>query len=77
LIKNTDSCVSPYPLMGKAASVHGVFVGDRAMFLEMNRAIDVNAIKPVIDRVFPFEQAVEAYRYQASGKMVGKVVIAV
>ena len=32
-------------------------------------------IKPVIDRVFPFDQAIDAYKYQASGQMVGKVVI--
>jgi NADPH:quinone reductase-like Zn-dependent oxidoreductase len=45
------------------------------MFLEMNRSIEVSGVKPVIDRVFPFDQAIEAYKYQASGKMVGKVVI--
>ena len=45
------------------------------MFLEMNRAIEVTGVKPVIDRVFPFEQAADAYKYQASGQMVGKVVI--
>jgi NADPH:quinone reductase-like Zn-dependent oxidoreductase len=31
----------------------------------------------VIDRVFPFAEAVDAYRYLESGAHVGKVVIAV
>jgi NADPH:quinone reductase-like Zn-dependent oxidoreductase len=45
------------------------------MFEEMNSAIDVNKMKPVIDKVFPFEDAVAAYQYQASGDFIGKVVI--
>lgn len=68
---------NPYPLMYKAGSLHGIFVGDRPMFEEMNRAVAVNQIRPVIDRVFPFDEAIAAYRYQASGAFVGKVVITI
>jgi len=75
LLTGRDGGVSPYPLMFKAGSLHGVYVGDRAMFLEMNRAIETTGIKPVVDRVFPFDDAREAFKYQAAGKMVGKVVI--
>ena len=55
----------------------GIGVGSRAMFEDMNRAIDVNKIKPVVDRVFPFDQAADAYRCQAAGDFIGKVVITV
>lgn len=65
----------PYGLMGKAASLRGIFVGSGAMAERLNAAIDANAIKPIIDRVFPFEETVEAYRYQASSALFGKVVI--
>ena len=68
---------NPFPLMHKGASLHGIIVGNRAMFEEMNQAIEVNKIKPVIDKVFPFEEAAEAYRYQASGGLLGKVVITI
>jgi len=37
----------------------------------------VNKIRPIIEKVFPFEQAVEAYRLQLSGKFMGKIVIQV
>jgi NADPH:quinone reductase-like Zn-dependent oxidoreductase len=37
--------------------------------------VDVTGIRPVIDRVFPFAQAQEAYRYMESGSHFGKVVI--
>jgi NADPH:quinone reductase-like Zn-dependent oxidoreductase len=46
-------------------------------FGDMNRAIAANEIRPVVDRVFEFEQAKEAYKYLKSQKHVGKVVIRV
>jgi NADPH:quinone reductase-like Zn-dependent oxidoreductase len=67
----------PHPLMFKGASLHGIFVGSRAMFADMLTAMTVNRIRPIVDRAFPFEQAVDAYRYQMAGAHFGKVVIAV
>ncbi|MGH8316290.1 MAG: zinc-dependent alcohol dehydrogenase family protein [Steroidobacterales bacterium] len=66
---------NPRPLMRKGASLHGIFVGSRAMFENMNAAIEVNGIKPVIDRVFPFAEAIEAYRYLKTAAHFGKIVI--
>jgi NADPH:quinone reductase-like Zn-dependent oxidoreductase len=68
---------NPSPLMLSGGSLHGIFVGTREMFEEMNRAIAVNRIVPAVDRVFPFEEAKAAYQYHASGGFVGKVVIRV
>jgi len=65
---------APFPLMMKAGSLHGVFVGDRAMFESLLRAVTVNRIEPVVDRVFGFDDAAAAYAYQAAGAF-GKVVI--
>jgi NADPH:quinone reductase-like Zn-dependent oxidoreductase len=75
LLTGREGSVNPYPLMFKGGTIHGLYVGDREMFLEMNRALEANGIRPVIDRVFPFEQAIDAFKYHASGSMVGKVVI--
>jgi NADPH:quinone reductase-like Zn-dependent oxidoreductase len=41
----------------------------------MARAIEVGRLKPVIDRVFAFDDAVEAYRYYEHAQPLGKVVI--
>ena len=68
---------SPFGLMFKAGNMHGIFVGDRPMFEEMNRAVTVNAIRPVVDRIFPFDEVVAAYGHHASGAFIGKVVITV
>jgi NADPH:quinone reductase-like Zn-dependent oxidoreductase len=66
---------NPLALMFKRASMHGIFVGSRRMFEEMNQAIEFNAIKPAVDKVFPFEKAAGAWRCFASGEFVGKVVV--
>jgi len=68
---------NPTPLMMVGGSLHGIFVGDRDMFEEMNRAIAINQLKPVIDRVFSFDSVPAAYRHQASRAFVGKIVITV
>ena len=64
-------------VLGCSAYIRGVLVGSRRNFQEMLRAIEQNQIKPIIDQVFPFEKAVDAYRHLESQKHVGKVVIRV
>jgi len=65
------------PLLLNAQKVHGIYVGSVAMFEEMNRAITVNQIRPVIDRIFPFAEARQAYEHLISQKHLGKIVIRV
>jgi NADPH:quinone reductase-like Zn-dependent oxidoreductase len=69
--------INPAILMMKSGTMVGIGVGSRAMFEDMNRAIEVNKIKPVVDRVFPFDRAADAFRCQASGDFIGKVVITI
>ena len=66
---------APHPLMLKAGTLHGVFVGDKPMFEALLRAVAVNRITPPVDRVFAWADAPSAYAYQASGVFVGKIVI--
>jgi len=67
--------VNPLPILMKNIRVQGIFVGSRSMFAEMNRAIETNQLRPVIDRVFPFEQAIDAFKHLESGAHFGKVVV--
>ena len=68
--------VNPLPATMKGVRIQGIFVGSREMFEAMNRALALHQIRPVIDRVFPFEEAKEALHYMQSGAHFGKVVIA-
>ncbi|GAB3377379.1 zinc-dependent alcohol dehydrogenase family protein [Massilia agri] len=67
--------VNPASLLATAKRLVGIFVGSRTMLDDVMRFADVTGLKPVIDRVFPFGQAKEAYRYMESGSHFGKVVI--
>lgn len=70
-----DGDTSPHALMFKGATLRGIFVGSAGMARRLNAFVDAHAIKPVIDRSFPMEQAIDAYRYQSSTSLFGKVVI--
>jgi NADPH:quinone reductase-like Zn-dependent oxidoreductase len=47
----------------------------REMLEHFMRAMEYSTLKPVVDKVFPFEQAVEAVQFMESGDHIGKVVI--
>jgi NADPH:quinone reductase-like Zn-dependent oxidoreductase len=67
----------PRIMMLKGARLQGIYVGSREMFEEMNRAIALAAMRPVIDRVFGFEEFPAALRYLERGAHFGKVCIRV
>ncbi|KAJ7448793.1 chaperonin 10-like protein [Mycena latifolia] len=67
------------PAIQKGLNIRGVFVGSVKQFKDMNKLIEANVemTRPVIDKVFPFDQAKEAYAYFESQAHGGKVVIVV
>ncbi|TPL56058.1 zinc-dependent alcohol dehydrogenase family protein [Mesorhizobium sp. B2-4-4] len=79
---------TPFPLpavLGKTLTLRGYLVheitGDPAK-LEAAKAfilkgLEAGALKPIIDRTFPFEQIVEAHRYLESNEQFGKIVVTV
>jgi len=67
----------PPPAMPRSGKLNRLSVGSRESFEAMNRCIAQNHIKPVIDRVFPFERAIEAYQYMLTAQHFGKIVIAI
>ncbi len=71
----TSGQIDPTALLHRSATLRGVYVGSRGMFEAMNRLVAVNRIRPVIDRVFPFDEAREAYRALSQADHVGKIVI--
>ena len=75
VLSGTAAKLSVLPLLMKQIRIQGILVGHREGFMAMNRAIDANKLKPVVDRTFPVEQAAEAFGYMASGKHFGKICI--
>jgi NADPH:quinone reductase-like Zn-dependent oxidoreductase len=67
--------VNPLPMVMKAITIRGLYVGSGAMFEAMNQAISLHRVEPVVDRIFPFEQIREALAYLQSGAHFGKIVL--
>jgi NADPH:quinone reductase-like Zn-dependent oxidoreductase len=64
-----------FVLFNKNASVTGYQVGSRVDFEAMNRFLVGHQIHPIVDRVFEFEDAVEAFDFFMNGDFMGKVVV--
>jgi NADPH:quinone reductase-like Zn-dependent oxidoreductase len=65
------------PVFMNGLRVQGLLVGSRDDFEAMNRLISAHNVRPVIDRVFAFEQAKEAFSHLVGQSHLGKVVIRV
>jgi len=50
---------------------------DQAMVRYFKQLIESGEFKPVIDRLYPLDEIVEAYRYVETGQKIGNVVISV
>jgi NADPH:quinone reductase-like Zn-dependent oxidoreductase len=70
-----DGQINPLAILRKSLAVNGIYVGSRDMQEEFHRALEVNKIHPVIDRVFEFDEVKEAYAFMQSARHFGKIVI--
>ena len=57
------------------STLRTIGIGSREDLENMIRALSFHGVHPTIDRVFPFEQARQAFEYFAAGQHFGKVVI--
>jgi D-arabinose 1-dehydrogenase-like Zn-dependent alcohol dehydrogenase len=57
--------------------LQGVTVGSVEDLQALCDALALHGTKPVIDRVFPFDQVKDAFHHMASGAHFGKVAIAI
>lgn len=73
----SNGSFDPVNVLMKGVTVKGIFVGSRRLFEDMNRAIELAKLRPVIDRTFDFENAREAFNYLKEGSHFGKIVISI
>jgi NADPH:quinone reductase-like Zn-dependent oxidoreductase len=62
-------------LQWENADIIGVTVGSVEHFATMNRYLTDNAIHPVVDRVYGFDEAPEAFAHLRTGSHFGKIVV--
>jgi NADPH:quinone reductase-like Zn-dependent oxidoreductase len=61
----------------KQLRLQGLIVGNRTQQQDMVKAIDANGMRPIVDKVFPLESMVEAFKYQESNRHFGKICLAI
>jgi len=62
-------------MMGRQLHINCVMVGSQKAQRDLVRAVEANNIRPVIDSSFPLSALADAFRYQESGKHIGKIAI--
>ena len=77
VLSQTSEPLNIVPILHNQIHIQGIYVGSRADFLEMNRAVTQTKLKPVVDEVFTFDQARRALRRMQDGAHFGKLVIRV
>lgn len=75
-LNGTHSNAAMLTILFKAVRINGILVGNRDAFERMNKLIDQYQIKPLIDTVYNFEDALKAYAHIERGAF-GKLVIKV
>ena len=75
LLGGTSAQIETFGFVEKNVRLHGILVGSREMFEEMNQAIAEYKLKPVVDRVFGFDEVPAALRYLETGSHFGKVCV--
>ncbi|RKG79096.1 NAD(P)-dependent alcohol dehydrogenase [Corallococcus exercitus] len=63
------------PALSRVVRLQAVSTGSRDDLEALARALAVHGVHPVVDRVFPFARAPDAFAFLESGAQFGKVVI--
>lgn len=75
VLGGADAAITPVSLLVNSARIQGIFVGSRNMFEQMNAAIELHKVKPVIDQTFEWTYLKEALRYMESQRHFGKICL--
>lgn len=75
VLSGTSAPFDVIPILMQHVRLQGILVGSRAGFERMNRAIAVGEMRPVVDRVIPFDDAPAAFELMKKGGHFGKICI--
>ena len=77
VLSGTSTELDVIPVLMRCVRLQGIFVGHRASFEAMNRALEAAQIRPVVDRVFELDDTRSALEHMAAGAHFGKVCLRV
>jgi NADPH:quinone reductase-like Zn-dependent oxidoreductase len=77
VLASGEAPLSIVPIFMGQVRVQGVLVGHRDSFLQLNAAYTAHGARPVVDRVFAFDEVPAAFGHLAAGAHFGKVCLRV
>jgi NADPH:quinone reductase-like Zn-dependent oxidoreductase len=75
LLGGTETTFDQLTFIVRNARVESLTVGSRESFEKMNEFLVANELHPIVDAVFPWSKAAEAFRELEAGKHFGKIVL--
>ncbi|WP_347158430.1 zinc-binding dehydrogenase [Pontibacter chitinilyticus] len=69
--------VNPAEIFWKQLEIYGSTMGTNRDFAAMVAFVREKQVKPIVDSIFPLEQAEQAMRYMEAGKQFGKIILSV
>ncbi len=75
VLTQTDQPAAVPLILRRQVRVQGIYVGSRADFEALNRALEQTRIEPVVDREFAFGELPEAFRMMEAASHFGKIMV--
>ncbi len=75
ILDDTSSKFKLFDIITKQISLRGIFMESTEELKALARFCEKKQLQPWIDKLFPFDRTIEAYKYLESQKHIGKVVI--
>jgi len=66
---------NPMMVLAKSIRLQGIYCGSRLMLENLNSALAANDVKPVVDKVYAFEDARQAFHDMKAAQHFGKLVV--
>ena len=75
LLGGTETTIDELTFIVRNARVESLTVGSRESFEKMNEFLVTKELHPIVDAVFPWSEAIDAFRQLEAGKHFGKIVL--
>lgn len=62
-------------LLSHQITMKGIFMESTQELRGLMKAVEAHHLKPVVDKIFPFKEAISAYKHMEGQKHIGKIVI--
>ncbi|MCH4243451.1 zinc-dependent alcohol dehydrogenase family protein [Acinetobacter gerneri] len=74
VLSSFETQINIQPMLFKRPQLHGIGVGSKQVLQDVVKAIELLNIKPIIDRIYSFDEIPEAFKHLKKGAL-GKIVI--